>query len=82
MDHETARRRISTRDVQHALVTAQPHKFGIADSSVNGHFGPATQTGPRVHPRSQGGTGIFVQLYPAACVEGFADKLQHLTERS
>jgi peptidoglycan hydrolase-like protein with peptidoglycan-binding domain len=57
-----------SRDVQKALMMALQSEMGIADSSVTGNFGPATQSGLRAHQLSQGATGIFVQLLSAACV--------------
>ncbi|MFC7490501.1 MULTISPECIES: glycoside hydrolase domain-containing protein [unclassified Knoellia] len=57
-----------SRDVQTMLMKALQSEFGIADSSVTGNFGPATQTGLRNNQLAEGATGIFVQLLSAACV--------------
>ncbi|MFF4360303.1 glycoside hydrolase domain-containing protein [Streptomyces sp. NPDC001604] len=57
---------IYSRDVQKALVIALQYELGIA--SPNGNFGPATQSGLRSHPLAQGDSGVFVQLFSAACL--------------
>ncbi|SFQ68272.1 glycoside hydrolase domain-containing protein [Amycolatopsis rubida] len=57
-----------SRDVQKALVKALQYEFGIPESDVNGNFGPATKAGLRNHPLQFGDSGIFVQLFSAACV--------------
>ncbi|MEU3348179.1 glycoside hydrolase domain-containing protein [Streptomyces sp. NPDC006700] len=57
-----------TRDVQTGLMKALQYEFGIAEDSATGNFGPATQQGLRDHPVAQGSSGVFVQLFSAACV--------------
>ncbi|WP_346623822.1 glycoside hydrolase domain-containing protein [Blastococcus montanus] len=57
-----------TRDVQKALMMGIQYELGIADASVNGNFGPATQSGLRSRELTLNSTGIFVQLLSAACV--------------
>lgn len=57
---------IYSRDVQKALVLALQYEMGIAEP--NGNCGPATQSGLRNHTLSQGDSGVFVQLFCAACL--------------
>ncbi|MCP2267816.1 Peptidoglycan-binding (PGRP) domain of peptidoglycan hydrolases-containing protein [Actinokineospora diospyrosa] len=57
-----------SRDVQKALMKALQYEFGIPEDQVTGNFGPATQSGLRAHPVSLGQSGVFVQLFSAACV--------------
>ncbi|WDZ86769.1 glycoside hydrolase domain-containing protein [Micromonospora cathayae] len=57
-----------TRDVQQALMKAIQYEVGIPEDQANGNFGPGTQQGLRDHPVAQGDSGIFVQLFSAACV--------------
>jgi peptidoglycan hydrolase-like protein with peptidoglycan-binding domain len=57
-----------SRDVQKALVKALQYEFGVPADQATGNFGPATQAGLRSHPVNQGDSGIFVQLFSAACV--------------
>ncbi|WP_394940075.1 glycoside hydrolase domain-containing protein [Psychromicrobium sp. YIM B11713] len=57
---------IYSRDVQQSLMIALQYELGI--SSPNGAFGPATQAGLRTHSVQQGDSGIFVELFSAACV--------------
>ncbi|MFC5923667.1 glycoside hydrolase domain-containing protein [Micromonospora vulcania] len=57
-----------SRDVQQALMKAIQYEVGIPPDQANGNFGPATQQGLRDHPVAQGSSGIFVQLFSAACV--------------
>ncbi|MEU6442433.1 glycoside hydrolase domain-containing protein [Streptomyces sp. NPDC047046] len=56
---------IYSRDVQKSLVIAIQYELGL---SPNGNFGPGTQAGLRTHTVRQGDSGIFVQLFTAACV--------------
>ncbi|MBV2156553.1 glycoside hydrolase domain-containing protein [Kitasatospora sp. SUK 42] len=57
-----------SRDVQKSLMKAIQYELGIPDSQVTGNLGPATQSGLRSHTVKQGDSGIFVQLFSAACV--------------
>lgn len=59
---------IYSRDVQKALLMVIQSTIGVADSGVNGVFGPATRAGLQAHEISQGASGIWVQLLSAACV--------------
>ena len=43
-------------------------EFGIADASVNGNFGPATQRQLAAHILKPGDSGVLVELLSAACV--------------
>ncbi|MFF9894623.1 glycoside hydrolase domain-containing protein [Streptomyces longispororuber] len=54
-----------SRDVQKSLVIAIQYELGLAP---NGNFGPGTQDGLRAHPVREGNSGIFVELFTAACV--------------
>ncbi|RNG35351.1 glycoside hydrolase domain-containing protein [Streptomyces botrytidirepellens] len=57
---------IYSRDVQKSLMIALQYELGI--SAPTGNFGPATQDGLKAHPLAQGASGVFVQLFSAACV--------------
>ncbi|MGW5650971.1 glycoside hydrolase domain-containing protein [Streptomyces humi] len=57
-----------SRDVQQALMKAIQYELGIPEDQVTGNFGAGTQAGLKNHPVSEGGSGIFVQLFSAACV--------------
>ncbi|WP_245177096.1 glycoside hydrolase domain-containing protein [Geodermatophilus sp. DF01_2] len=57
-----------TRDVQKALMRAIQYELGIPEASVNGNFGPSTQEGLKQKSVYPGHSGIFVQLFSAACV--------------
>ncbi|GAA3007592.1 hypothetical protein Sfulv_51280 [Streptomyces fulvorobeus] len=57
---------IYSRDVQKSLVIAIQYELGI--SAPNGNFGPTTQEGLRQRPMREGSTGVFVELFTAACV--------------
>lgn len=57
---------IYSRDVQKSLVIALQYELGITEP--NGNFGPSTQGLLKKHTLTQGATGIFVQLFSAACV--------------
>ncbi|MYV47369.1 glycoside hydrolase domain-containing protein [Streptomyces sp. SID2888] len=54
-----------SRDVQQSLMIAIQYELGL---DPNGNFGPGTQAGLRSHTVRQGDSGIFVQLFTAACV--------------
>ncbi|MFF5233262.1 glycoside hydrolase domain-containing protein [Dactylosporangium sp. NPDC000521] len=56
---------IYSRDVQKSLMIAIQYELGL---SPTGNFGPGTQAGLRAHPLNIGSTGIFVELFSAACV--------------
>ncbi|MFF4244941.1 glycoside hydrolase domain-containing protein [Streptomyces sp. NPDC001822] len=56
---------IYSRDVQKALMVALQYELGL---EPNGNFGPGTQAGLRNHTLREGDSGIFVQLFTAACV--------------
>jgi len=56
---------IYSRDVQKALMIAIQYELGLTPS---GNFGPGTQAGLRAHPLAPGDSGIFVELFSAACV--------------
>lgn len=55
-------------DVQKLLMKALQSEFGIADASVNGNFGPATQRQLAAHSLKPGDSGVLVELLSAACV--------------
>lgn len=57
-----------SRDVQKALMRAIQYELGIPDDQANGSFGPTTQEGLRRNTVAAGSSGIFVQLFSAACV--------------
>ncbi|MGW7075485.1 glycoside hydrolase domain-containing protein [Streptomyces sp. NPDC054866] len=57
---------IYSRDVQRSLLIALQYELGI--SAPNGNFGPGTQTGLKSRTVKQGDSGIFVELFSAACV--------------
>ncbi|OKI04843.1 hypothetical protein A6A06_09010 [Streptomyces sp. CB02923] len=57
---------IYSRDVQKALMIAIQYELGIA--SPNGVFGPGTQAGLRNKNVGPGDSGVFVELFSAACV--------------
>ena len=57
-----------SRDVQKLLMKALQSEFGIADSSVNGNFGPATRQQLAAHILKPGDSGVLVELLSAACV--------------
>ncbi|WJK38137.1 DUF1906 domain-containing protein [Solwaraspora sp. WMMA2056] len=56
---------IYSRDVQRALLIAIQYELGL---DANGNFGPGTQAGLRANQVRQGDSGIFVELFSAACV--------------
>jgi peptidoglycan hydrolase-like protein with peptidoglycan-binding domain len=56
---------IYSRDVQKSLMIAIQYELGL---EPNGNFGPGTQSGLRAHPLRSGSSGIFVELFSAACV--------------
>ncbi|WP_030897588.1 glycoside hydrolase domain-containing protein [Streptomyces sp. NRRL F-5126] len=57
---------IYSRDVQKSLMIALQYEMGIA--APNGNFGPGTKAGLQSHTVGQGDSGVFVQLFSAACV--------------
>ncbi|MFI1869373.1 glycoside hydrolase domain-containing protein [Streptomyces jumonjinensis] len=57
---------IYSRDVQKALMTGLQYELGIA--TPNGNFGPATQAALKTKNLAQGDSGIFVEMFSAACV--------------
>jgi peptidoglycan hydrolase-like protein with peptidoglycan-binding domain len=57
-----------SRDVQQALMKAVQYEIGIPEDQATGNFGPGTRAGLRSHPVSEGSSGVFVQLFSAACV--------------
>jgi peptidoglycan hydrolase-like protein with peptidoglycan-binding domain len=57
---------IYSRDVQKSLMIALQYELGISEPT--GNFGPGTQAGLRGHTVREGDSGIFVQLFSAACV--------------
>ncbi|MGW5093195.1 glycoside hydrolase domain-containing protein [Streptomyces nodosus] len=57
---------IYSRDVQKALMIALQYELGIAEP--NGNFGPGTEAGLRTHTLAEGDSGVFVELFSAACV--------------
>ncbi|HWU09589.1 MAG TPA: glycoside hydrolase domain-containing protein [Streptomyces sp.] len=56
---------IYSRDVQKSLMIALQYELGL---EPNGNYGPGTQAGLRSHPVREGDSGIFVELFTAACV--------------
>lgn len=56
---------IYSRDVQKALLIALQYELGLTPT---GNFGPGTQAGLKAHELTTGSSGIFVQLFSAACV--------------
>ncbi|MER5433734.1 glycoside hydrolase domain-containing protein [Streptomyces sp. NPDC002588] len=56
---------IYSRDVQKSLMIGLQYELGL---EPNGNFGPGTQAGLRQHTVRQGDSGIFVELFTAACV--------------
>lgn len=59
---------IFSRDVQRALYLAIQFELGMTDDQATGVFGPGTQSGLKAHALAQGASGIWVQLFSAACV--------------
>ncbi|WP_432145026.1 glycoside hydrolase domain-containing protein [Streptomyces sp. bgisy084] len=59
---------IYSRDVQTALMKAIQYELGIPEDQVTGNFGEGTKTGLKGHVLSPGNSGVFVQLFSAACV--------------
>ncbi|MEU3773137.1 glycoside hydrolase domain-containing protein [Streptomyces sp. NPDC032472] len=57
-----------SRDVQKSLMRALQYEFGVADDAASGNMGPTTQNGLKAHEVGPGSSGIFVQLFSAACV--------------
>ncbi|GHH83633.1 hypothetical protein GCM10018793_46210 [Streptomyces sulfonofaciens] len=56
---------IYSRDVQKSLMIALQYELGLEPT---GNFGTGTQAGLKAHPVREGNSGIFVQLFTAACV--------------
>ncbi|MEU5438052.1 glycoside hydrolase domain-containing protein [Streptomyces sp. NPDC020719] len=59
---------VYSRDVQKSLMKAIQYEIGIPDDQATGSFGPGTQAGLKQHVMKEGDSGIFVQLFSAACV--------------
>ncbi|MFI9065638.1 glycoside hydrolase domain-containing protein [Streptomyces sp. NPDC053429] len=59
---------IYSRDVQKSLMKAIQYESGIADDAASGNFGPTTQASLQAHRVGTGSSGIFVQLFSAACI--------------
>ncbi|WP_314247862.1 glycoside hydrolase domain-containing protein [Streptomyces kutzneri] len=59
---------IYSRDVQKSLMKALQYESGVADDAASGNFGPTTQASLQAHQVGPGSSGIFVQLFSAACV--------------
>ncbi|MER8017776.1 glycoside hydrolase domain-containing protein [Streptomyces griseoluteus] len=57
-----------SRDVQQALMKAIQIEIGIPEDQATGNFGAGTQAGIRAHTMGPGSSGIFMQLFSAACV--------------
>jgi peptidoglycan hydrolase-like protein with peptidoglycan-binding domain len=57
-----------SRDVQQALMKALQYESGIPADQATGNFGPGTKQSLRDHPVAEGSSGVFVQLFSAACV--------------
>lgn len=57
---------IYSRDVQKSMMIAIQYELGIA--APNGNFGPATQAGLQTKNLGEGSSGLWVQLFSAACV--------------
>ncbi|MER6528304.1 glycoside hydrolase domain-containing protein [Streptomyces sp. NPDC001508] len=58
-----------SRNVQQNLMKAIQLEIGIAETDATGNFGPGTQAGLKSKAIvSEGSSGIFVQLFSAACV--------------
>ncbi|GAB2791271.1 glycoside hydrolase domain-containing protein [Amycolatopsis magusensis] len=55
-----------SRDVQKSLMIGLQYELGI--SQPNGNFGPSTQAGLKTRTVGPGSSGIFVELFSAACV--------------
>ncbi|MER6949565.1 glycoside hydrolase domain-containing protein [Nonomuraea sp. NPDC000554] len=67
---------IFSRDVQKSLYLAIQFELGMTDDQATGVFGPGTQVGLRGHPLAAGSSGIWVQIYSAACVFNGSIKYQ------
>ncbi|MEU6688233.1 glycoside hydrolase domain-containing protein [Streptomyces sp. NPDC046832] len=58
-----------SRNVQQNLMKALQLEIGIAEADATGNFGAGTQAGIKAKAGvSEGSSGIFVQLFSAACV--------------
>ncbi|GGP51225.1 glycoside hydrolase domain-containing protein [Streptomyces melanogenes] len=59
---------VYSRDVQKSLMKAIQYELGIPDDQATGAFGPGTQAGLKNHVVKEGDSGIWAQLFSAACV--------------
>ncbi|MFD5112240.1 glycoside hydrolase domain-containing protein [Streptomyces sp. NPDC058391] len=59
---------IYSRDVQTALMKAIQYELGIPEDQVTGNFGEGTKAGLKNHTVAEGDSGVFVQIFSAACV--------------
>ncbi|MFK8908031.1 glycoside hydrolase domain-containing protein [Streptomyces sp. YS-3] len=59
---------VYSRDVQKSLMKAIQYELGIPDEQATGAFGPGTQAGLKNHTVKEGDSGIWAQLFSAACV--------------
>ncbi|MEU4349997.1 glycoside hydrolase domain-containing protein [Streptomyces sp. NPDC023838] len=59
---------VYSRDVQKSLMKAIQYELGIPDDQATGAFGPGTQAGLKAHTVKEGDSGIWAQLFSAACV--------------
>ncbi|RPE42868.1 uncharacterized protein DUF1906 [Streptomyces sp. Ag109_O5-1] len=59
---------IYSRVVQQSLMKAIQLAIGIAEADASGNFGPGTQAGLQAHTVGPGSSGLFAQLFSAACV--------------
>ncbi|MGW4676527.1 glycoside hydrolase domain-containing protein [Streptomyces sp. NPDC004324] len=57
-----------SRDVQQALMKAIQIESGIPEDQATGNFGSGTQAALKAHTVGPGSSGIFMQLFSAACV--------------
>ncbi|WP_327400396.1 DUF1906 domain-containing protein [Streptomyces sp. NBC_01288] len=57
-----------SRDVQQALMKAVQIEGGIPEAQATGNFGAGTQAVLKAHSVGPGSSGIFMQLFSAACV--------------
>ncbi|RZB18641.1 DUF1906 domain-containing protein [Streptomyces sp. F001] len=57
-----------SRDVQQALMKAIQIEIGIPENQATGNFGAGTQAGLKANTVGPGSSGIFMQLFSAACV--------------
>lgn len=57
-----------SRDVQQALMKAIQVEVGIPEDQATGNFGDGTKAALKQHTVAEGDSGIFIQLFSAACV--------------